>query len=108
MLVASIATAHAQRLLPAQGQPGELAGFAPPQVKIDSKVYTTAPGLRIHGLQNTLLTPGTVPQRAYVWFQLEPSTGFVWRMWLLDAAEYRQLKAQARANPTPIPASPAR
>ncbi|TJZ71712.1 hypothetical protein [Chitiniphilus eburneus] len=102
MLVAS-ATAYAQRLLPPQGQLGELKAYSPAAVKIDNKQYTAAPGLRIYSTQNTLVMPGAVPLKVQVWYQLESSTGFIWRIWVLDAAEYELLKSRAKPTPTPRP-----
>lgn len=104
MLVASVA--QAGRILPPQGTYGELSLYSPAtrEAKIDDKKYTLAPGLRVLGTQNTLLMPAAIPQKAYVWYQIEGNTGFLWRMWILTEAEYQQYKHMAKPTPTPTPA----
>ncbi|WP_189461610.1 hypothetical protein [Jeongeupia chitinilytica] len=96
LLVAVAGSAFAQRMLPPAGQLGELEAYSPMQsVKIDGEVYRTAPGLRIYNAAGALLVPQQVlqmPKDSKVWYQIEKSTGFAWRIWFLGNEEYANLK----------------
>ncbi|WP_028449650.1 MULTISPECIES: hypothetical protein [Chitinibacter] len=87
-------SSFAARVLP-NGKLAQLQGFLPPQVKLDDKVYVTAPGLQIRSVNNTLIMPNQLPQSATVWYQTEPNTGFVWRIWLVSEDEAKLLKVRA-------------
>ncbi|QLG89743.1 hypothetical protein HQ393_16650 [Chitinibacter bivalviorum] len=96
LLLLTLSTASfAARNLP-KGKLAELEGFARPEVKLDGKIYTTAPGLQIRGINNTLLMPTQIPRNAMVWYQLEPNTGFVWRIWFVTKEEAQQLEERMK------------
>ncbi|WP_083300809.1 hypothetical protein [Jeongeupia sp. USM3] len=96
LLVAVAGSAFAQRILPPSGKLGELEAYSPMQsVKIDGEVYRAAPGLRIYNAAGALLTPQQIvrmPKDAKIWYQIERSTGFAWRIWFLGDEEYANLK----------------
>lgn len=91
---------YAARSLPGQGQLGDLSAVAIPEVKINDKIYRTAPGLRVYGLNNALMLQNHIPQKAAVWFQIEATTGSVWRLWLLSDEEVALVKARPEAPTT--------
>ncbi len=88
---------YAARTIPMDGQLGELKAAAIPEIKIDDKIYRTAPGLRIYGQNNALIMQSHMPQQATVWFQIEATSGNVWRLWLLTNDEVATLKARPKA-----------
>ncbi|QLI80946.1 hypothetical protein HZU75_05085 [Chitinibacter fontanus] len=93
LLVTVSSLSFAARILPS-GKLAELEAYQPPQIKLSGKVYYTAPAIQIRGLNNTLLMPGQIaqlPRDSAVWFQVEPNTGFVWRIWVVSAAEAKEL-----------------
>lgn len=93
LLLTVSSLSFAARILPA-GNLAELEGYQPPQIKLSGKVYQTAPAIQFRGLNNTLLMPGQialVPRDSQVWFQTEPNTGLVWRVWLVGPEEAKLL-----------------
>jgi hypothetical protein len=87
---------YAARTIPTDGQLGELKAAAIPEIKIDDKIYRTAPGLRVYGLNNALIMQSHMPQQAAVWFQIEATSGNVWRLWLLNADEVSAIKKRPK------------
>jgi hypothetical protein len=93
LLLTASTTSFAARILP-NGKLAELEVFQPPQVKLSGKVYQTAPAMQVRGVNNTLLMPGQIaqlPRGSTVWYQAEPNTGFIWRMWIVGADEAKEL-----------------
>ncbi|STR45126.1 hypothetical protein [Iodobacter fluviatilis] len=87
---------YAARILPNQGQLGDLQAAALPEIKIDGKLYRTAPGLRIYGTNNALIMQNQTPQQAAVWYQFEATSGNIWRIWLLTNDEVATIKARPK------------
>ncbi|AZN37717.1 hypothetical protein [Iodobacter ciconiae] len=88
---------YAARILPNQGQLGSLEAAALPEIKINGKLYRTAPGLRIYGINNALIMQNQTPQQAPIWYQIETTSGNIWRIWLLTDDETATLKARPKA-----------
>ncbi|WP_348944004.1 hypothetical protein ABHF33_10945 [Chitinibacter sp. FCG-7] len=93
LLVTVSSLSFAGRILPS-GKLLELEAYQPPQLKLSGKVYIMAPGIQFRGLNNTLLMPGHIaqlPRDSKAWVQFEPSTGFVWRVWVVGDDEAKLL-----------------
>ena len=87
---------YAARSIPMEGQLGELNSVAIPEIKISDKTYRTAPGLRVYGQNNALIMQSHIPQQAKVWFQIEATTGNIWRLWLLNSDEVSELEKRPK------------
>ncbi|WP_410500159.1 hypothetical protein [Chitinibacter sp. S2-10] len=93
LLLGVSSCSFAARILPS-GKLAELENYQPPQFKLSGKVYQAAPGLQVRGINNTLLMPGQIaqlPRDSKVWYQTEPNTGYLWRIWVVNADEAKLL-----------------
>lgn len=97
-----VGSAHAQtpphRNFPAAALRGELWLVTPPEASLNGAPARLAPGARIRGEDNLLRLPAALSgQRLLVHYTLEPTTGLVLDVWILNPTE------RARE---PWPASP--
>ncbi|GGP26061.1 hypothetical protein [Silvimonas amylolytica] len=86
------ALAMADRLLPANGQLGELNSYQIGALTIDDVARVPAAAIRVYGTNNLLLMPQQVPQDVDIWYLTE-ATGKVWKIWVLTPAELKQQQA---------------
>jgi hypothetical protein len=82
------AQAPAHRTFPATALRGELAITAPPEASLNGAPVRLAPGARIRAEDNLLRLPAALAgQRLLVHYTLEPTTGLVLDVWILNATE---------------------
>jgi hypothetical protein len=83
------AQAQVHRRFPATALRGEFEVTAFPQIRLNRQPAQMAPGGRIFGDTNLLQQPGalTTGQRFIVNYTIEPVSGLVMDVWLLNPAE---------------------
>ena len=74
---------------------GELVVTAAPEVRLDGQPARLAPGARIRGPNNLLLTPASVAGQALTVNYLRDAGGQIREVWVLTAAEAREQRAGA-------------
>ena len=77
----------AVRQFPAAAKRGNLSVTAPPEVLINGRVERLAPGVRIHGLTNTLVMSTTLVGKTMVVNYTRENQGLIHEIWLLNQAE---------------------
>ena len=76
------------RTFPATALRGELLIASPPEATLNDAPARLAPGARIRGANNLLQLPASLAgQRLLVHYTLEPTTGLVLDVWILNATE---------------------
>jgi hypothetical protein len=84
----SAAQAPAHRVFPATALRGELVLGTLPEASLNGAPARLAPGARIRGADNLLQVPVSVAgQRLLVHYTLEPTTGLVLDVWILNPTE---------------------
>ena len=88
-LVCSIpAQAQMHRPFPVQALRGELLVLQAPDVSLNGQAAKLAPGARLRGDTNLLLQPASVTgQKMTVHYTVEPSSGLLMDVWVLNPAE---------------------
>ncbi|QPF72580.1 hypothetical protein G8A07_06300 [Roseateles sp. DAIF2] len=88
-LVCSLpAQAQVHRSFPATALRGELVVQQAPLVSLNDKPAKLAPGARLRGDTHLLLQPASViGQKLIVHYTVEPSTGMLMDVWVLNPAE---------------------
>ena len=82
------AQAAAHRSFPATALRGELQVATHPEANLNGSPARLAPGVRIRGEDNLLRIPAAlVGQRLLVHYTLEPTTGLVLDVWILNPTE---------------------
>lgn len=99
----ALAPAAPHRNFPATALRGELLLTAPPEVSLNGEPARLAPGARLRGEDSLLRLPASLAgQRLLVHYTLEPTTGLVMDVWILNPTErarepWPSTPAQARA-----------
>lgn len=97
-LAQPMAAPAGHRIFPATAWRGALVIDAPPVVRLNGQSARLAPGSRIRGDNGLLQTPASLVGRSLtVHYTVEPSTGLLMDVWVLNAVE--------QAN-TPWPTNP--
>jgi hypothetical protein len=82
------AAAQVQREFPPSALRGEIAFVSPPDVILNGAPARLAPGARIRGENNLLVTPGSLAgHKRVVHYTVEATTGLLMDVWLLRADE---------------------
>ena len=82
------AQAQVHRPFPAKALRGELVVLQTPDVSLNGKPAKLAPGARLRGDTNLLLQPASVAgQKLTVHYTVEPSSGLLMEVWVLNPAE---------------------
>jgi hypothetical protein len=92
------AAAAQLRTIPPDAQIGTMRYLEMMQVELDGTKQTLAPGAQIRDGDNRLVLPASLQEREQVLYLLD-STGLVYRVWILSAAE----KAALPQPPSPFP-----
>lgn len=88
VLLCGFAIAQTHRSFPATALRGTLVLGAWPQATLDDLQVRLAPGARIRGEDNLLQLPASLAGRTLrVHYTLEPTTGLVLDVWILNATE---------------------
>lgn len=84
----ALAQAAPHRAFPATALRGELLLTAPPEASLNGEPARLAPGARLRGEDNLLRLPASLAgQRLLVHYTLEPTTGLVLDVWILNPTE---------------------
>ncbi|MET0517727.1 MAG: hypothetical protein ABW005_02720 [Burkholderiaceae bacterium] len=82
------AQAQAQRPFPPDALRGELLVLQTPAALLNGHAATLAPGARLRGDTNLLLQPASVTgQKLIVHYTVEPLTGMLMNVWVLNPVE---------------------
>jgi hypothetical protein len=82
------AQAQVHRPFPVQALRGELVVLQTPQVSLNGQPARLAPGARLRGDTHLLLQPASVAgQKLVVHYTIEPSSGMLMDVWVLNPAE---------------------
>ncbi|TCV84715.1 hypothetical protein [Sulfurirhabdus autotrophica] len=84
--VAFAQMAVAGRLLPQDVKTGMIRGVEYPQVNVDGTVYKLSPGSRVFDQSNRSILPGSIPQSARIFYQLNPQ-GELSKVWIMTPDE---------------------
>jgi len=84
--VASIQLAVAGRILPQDVKSGMMRAVEYPQVNVDGTVYKLSPGSRVFDQNNRTILPGSLPQTARIFYQLNPQ-GELSKIWIMTPDE---------------------
>lgn len=82
------AQAQVHRPFPVQALRGELVVLQTPQVSLNGQPARLAPGARLRSDTHLLLQPASVAgQKLFVHYTIEPSSGMLMDVWVLNPAE---------------------